>query len=148
MFIIRIIIIIIIDRLISDPTCLPIASFIYFLNFYQLDSSIYSYHLILKFWINFSTVQTLTYIYYTLYRLFLFCCVINNRIHSVFWFEYSLQLSCGLMWYHYTVCSVYTIHFTMCYWSIAFFFFNSNIVCNYHVGWCDITSIPTFVIML
>ena len=138
MFIINIIIII--DQLISDPTCLPIASFIYFLNFYRLDGSIYSYHLILKFWINFSTVQTLTYIYYTLYRLFLFCCVINNRIHSVFWFEYSLQLSRGLMWYHYTFYNVLLVH--------SFFFFNSNIVCNYHVGWCDITSIPTFVIML
>ena len=32
------------------------------------------------------------------------------------------------------------------YWSIAFF--DSNIVCHCHVGWCDITSIPTFVIML
>ena len=98
-----------------------------FLNFYREDSSVYSYHLLLKFWINLSTVYTLTCIYYTLqfiqstYYIFfgerdnlsLFCCVINNRVHSIFWFQYSLQLSRGLMWYHYTVCSVYTIHFTI-----------------------------------
>ena len=31
---------------------------------------------------------------------YLFCCVINNRVHSFFLFQYSLHLSCGLMWYH------------------------------------------------
>ena len=45
-----------------------------------------------------STNPTRGHPYFTVYNLF--CCVINNRVHSLLWFQYSLQLSRGLMWYH------------------------------------------------
>ena len=61
------------------------------------------------------------YTVYLLFLIFIFLrgtvCpdfVVLSTIGSIafFWFQYSLQLSRGLMWYHYTVCKVYTIHFT------------------------------------
>ena len=69
---------------------------------------------------------------YSLHNLFLFYCVITNRTHSLFysnmpcnyhvgwcdhsllWFQYSLQPSCGLMWYH------INLHF--CYYVIIFLY--------------------------
>ena len=198
-----------------------------FLNFYREDSSVYSYHLLLKFWINLSTVYTLTCIYYTLqfiqstYYIFFLgrgtVCphfVVLSTIGSIAFFYYNIACNYHVGWcditvqfaaftpyilqffvcllekhilqpillywsiaifdsniafnYHVGWCDItiqfaaftpYILPFFVClfekhilqpillwYWSIAFFY--SNIVCHCHVGWCDITSIPTFVIIL
>ena len=111
-----------------------------FLNFYQEDSSIYSYPLF-EILNKPSPTSTRWHAFITLYRLYslyLFCCVINNKVHSVFWFQYSLQLSRGLMWYHYTVCSVYTIHFTAYFvvlWVHSFFLFQYSLQLSRGLMW-------------
>ena len=67
----------------------------------------------MKFWINLSTVYPLTCSYYTL-----------QFIQSTY--DFFLK---G------TVCPYFVVLSTI--GCIAFF--DSNIACNYHVGWCDIT---------
>ena len=98
----------------------------FFFNFDQEDSFIYSY---LTSWINFITVHTLPCIY-SLHSLYLFCCAINNGVHSFFLFQYSLQ---RLHFSVYPACTYFVMLLTI--GSIALFLFQYSLQLSCGLVW-------------